>query len=61
MESKYKGMTVNERLYLSGLIDDFDRAVVKKDIEIVVKILNKIEIIDELSVKNILQSLDLME
>ncbi len=61
MEDKFKGMTVNERLYVSGLIDDFDKAVVRKDIEKVIKILNRVEIIDELSIKNILLSLNLMK
>ncbi len=31
MDNKYKGMTVNERLFISGLSDEFDKAVKDKD------------------------------
>lgn len=37
--NKYEGMTVNECLYVSGLIDEFYKAVEKKDIEAVISIL----------------------
>lgn len=40
----YKGMTVNERLYLSGLIDEFDKAVKEKDAVKVRCILNKVDL-----------------
>lgn len=46
MDSKYAGMTVNERLHVNGLIDDFDRAVEKRDVAKVVSILREIELTD---------------
>ncbi len=54
-------MTVNERLYVSGLMDKFDLAVKLKDIEEVVKILKKVEITDESAINPILKSLGLIE
>ena len=43
MSEKYKGMTVNERLFESGLIDEFDKAVGEKDIAKMVSILKQVE------------------
>lgn len=51
-------MTVNERLYVSGLMDEFDDAVKKKDIVKVRIILEKVEITDD-SIKPILENLKL--
>jgi hypothetical protein len=33
MDDKFAGMTVNERLYVSGLWDEFDLAVKDKNVE----------------------------
>ncbi len=57
---EYKGMTVNERLYASGLMDEFDKAVENKNIDKVKSILKKVEL-NETSIKPILESLDLKE
>ncbi len=58
MDDKYVGMTVNERLYISGLIDKFDYAVKRKDVSTIVSILKKVELKEE-SIKPILDSLKL--
>jgi hypothetical protein len=44
MESKYGGMTVNERLYLSGLMDQFDKALLRKDTNTLISILKEVEL-----------------
>ena len=59
MQNKYAGMTVNERLYVSGLMDEFDEAVEKKDTEKVRAILKKVELTEE-SIKPILEELGLL-
>lgn len=41
------GMTVNERLYVSGLLADFDKAVEAKDARAVMLILKKVHLTDE--------------
>lgn len=56
----YKGMTVNERLYVSGFMDEFDEAVEEKDIEKVICILKKVELTD-LSIVPILKELGLVK
>jgi hypothetical protein len=61
MDNQYKGMTVNERLYVSGLMEKFDLAVEKKNIEKVVAILKKVEITDESAIKPILKEIGLIE
>ncbi|MEJ2437999.1 MAG: hypothetical protein P8Y43_06235 [Sulfurovaceae bacterium] len=52
----YDGMTVNERLYLSGLLDIFDKAVKQKDIEKVIKILKSVELKED-NIKLIIKEL----
>lgn len=47
MESKYKGMTVNERLYVSGLINEFYEAVQQKDVKKVIAILRAVDLDNE--------------
>jgi hypothetical protein len=54
MSDKYSGMTVNERLYASGKIDEFDVAVKKKDVEKIKSILKEVEV-DEAAIKAILK------
>jgi molecular chaperone GrpE (heat shock protein) len=58
MEKKYAGMTVNERLYVSGLMDEFDRAVKENNIYTIRNILEKVELTEE-SIKPILEQLGL--
>jgi hypothetical protein len=58
MESKYLGMTVNERLYASGLFDDFDKAVEERKLEDVIRILKEVELSEE-SIEPILEQFNL--
>ncbi|MDO3624968.1 hypothetical protein [Mucilaginibacter sp. BT774] len=44
MNDQYKGMTVNERLYVAGLMNEFDKAVDEKDIEKVISILKQVDL-----------------
>ena len=61
MDNQYRGMTVNERLYISGLMEAFDKAVKENDVEKVTDILKKVEITDEFAIKPILKELGLIE
>lgn len=54
MNDEYAGMTVNERLYVSGYMDEFDMAINNKDIEKIKSILKIVEL-DEISIKAILE------
>lgn len=56
---KYQGMTVNERLFVSGLMDAFDKAVKEKDIPKVKSILEAVELNEE-SIKLILKAFGLL-
>ena len=42
--SKYKGMTVNERLYLGGYMDEFDKAITEENSRKVIDVLLKVEL-----------------
>jgi hypothetical protein len=53
-KSKYSGMTVNERLYVSGLIDRFYAAVKEKDIDAAISILKAVDLSEE-NIKPILE------
>lgn len=55
MYSIYAGMTVNERLYVSGLITKFDEAVAERNVDAITQILREVEITDDSSVKAILK------
>jgi len=54
MDNKYAGMTVNERLYVSGLLDEFERVVIEKNTDAAIRILEKVELTDE-NIKPILE------
>ena len=58
MDNQYAGMTVNERLCVSGLMEEFDEAVKQKNSAKVRAILEKVEL-TEASIKPILERLKL--
>ncbi len=51
-------MTVNERLYVSGVMDKFDKAVAVKDTKMVVSLLKEVELTED-SIDPILEQLGL--
>ena len=58
MKNSYTGMTVNERLYAAGLMDEFDTAVQRKDSPEVRRILETVQL-SEASIEPILEKLEL--
>ena len=54
MCDKYSGMTVNERLYVSGKMEEYDLAVKEKKIEQIKSILKSLNL-SEKDIKDILQ------
>jgi hypothetical protein len=58
MENKFAGMTVNERLFVSGFMDEFDRAVEARDVDRIRGILSDVELTEE-SIGPILEQLGL--
>lgn len=59
MNQKYIGMTVNERLYVGGLMREFDTAIKKGDVKKIIAILNEVDIVDDEAVNQILQTFGL--
>lgn len=47
MNSKYAGMTVNERLYVAGLMDEFDEAVEGDDTKKIIAILRMVDLTED--------------
>lgn len=46
-DDDYSAMTVNERLYAAGLLDEFDRAVQAADVETLERVLRRVQLSDE--------------
>jgi len=55
---RYKGMTVNERLQVSGQMEEFDKQVKRKDVNKITTILKSVELTNE-SIEPILKNLKL--
>ncbi len=58
MNNNYQGMTVNERLYVSGLLPLFDKAVSDKNIETIKEILNNVGLPED-DISEIIRSIKL--
>lgn len=53
---EYAGMTVNERLFVAGLLDDFDRCFASDEFESIRNILLKVEL-DSKSIEEIINKM----
>jgi len=53
-KNKYQGMTVNERLYVSGLFKEYEEAVEQKNASRIKHILEQLELTD-LSIMQIIE------
>lgn len=56
MKIDYSGMTVNERLFVSGKLDIFESYVKKKQLEKVKELLRELDV-DEKSIQDIILNL----
>ena len=61
LDNIYGAMTVNERLWVSGLMYSFKEVIKEKNIEKVIKILYEVEITDEANVEGILKNHNLFK
>ena len=60
MQFKFSGMTVNERLYVAGLMNEFETCLKQKDFEGINSVLKKVEL-NEDSIIEIINSLALRD
>jgi len=44
---KYSGMTVNERLYEAGIMEEWDRATASRNRDRMIELLGKVELSDQ--------------
>jgi hypothetical protein len=56
MNDKYIGMTVNERLFVSGLMVDFETAINEKDVNRIISILKAVDLSDYTTIDPILKN-----
>lgn len=55
-----RGMTVNERLFVVGLMSEFDEAIARRDRPAIIQILRKAHV-DEPSITRVVQQVELAE
>ncbi len=58
MDNKYSGMTVNERLWVSGLMNEFEKAILEKNTDEAIRILKEVELTED-NIKPIMKNLGL--